>query len=67
MTRRLLSGKLGALAAMAMLASNSTVGEPIDFKVRQNAPEPEMNFKPSSKERRKRGGNGKGRKWWNSY
>lgn len=69
MTRRILSSRLGTLAAMALLASSGVASEqksvPLSRKER-HLEEPEMNFKAEYRERGKRGGNGKGRKWWNS-
>lgn len=53
---------------MAMIAGQAAGPEgkvePVELK--QRSEEPEMSFKPEHRERGKRGGNGKGRKWWNS-
>ena len=69
MTRRILSSRLGALAAMALLASSGVAADknPVELRRKERQlEEPEMNFKAEYRSRSKRGGNGKGRKWWNS-
>ena len=68
MTTRKITSRLGMIAAMAMIAGQAAGPEgkvePVELK--QRSEEPEMSFKPEHRERGKRGGNGKGRKWWNS-
>lgn len=71
MTRKII-GRLSAAAAIAMLASQGTIretqAEPLKVRRRLDDYEDqpaECDF-VSVNRKSKRGGNGKGRKWWNN-
>lgn len=72
MTRRILTNKLAALAAMAVLASSGTAaGKNSTVEMRRREPEDDTPIFKNANSRHdfgrgKRGGNGKGRKWWNN-
>lgn len=67
MTRRRLVSALSMAATMAILATAGQDAQSVEIKRSRVADvfDP-MDVKAEYKERRKRGGNGKGRKWWNN-
>lgn len=72
MTRRIVSGRLLAAIAVITMASQGvqrdSKTEPVQLKARREDEydQPaECDF-VSTNRKRKRGGNGKGRKWWNN-
>lgn len=67
MTRRRLGSKLGLADMTAMMAATpDKTSELVKTESRQDPDEFPVCDKAESEGRRKRGGNGKGRKWWNS-
>ncbi len=64
--RRLGVSALMAAAAMCVLTSAGDSMQTRELKPARLLEEYDLEFKPEYRERRKRGGNGKGRKWWNS-